>query len=84
LALPKAFAIYGLLSASVMMFLATINALIGVYIIAKLMVKYKSCDFYSDMVLKILGRKAKLLLAGIYMINLFGSQITYLLIGNTF
>ena len=84
LGLPKAFATYGLLSASLLLFLATINALVGVYIIASLMVKYKSCDFFSDMVQKILGKKAKLLLAGIYMINLFGSQVTYLLIGNTF
>jgi len=84
LGLPKLYAIYGILGASFMLFLATINALIGVYIIACLMVKYKSCNFFSDMVQKILGRKAKLLLAGIYMINLFGSQITYLLIGNTF
>lgn len=75
---------YGVLFGSGMMFLMTINALIGVYIIASLIVKYKSCEMYSDLVNKVLGRRARMFLAVIYMINMFGSQITYLLIGNTF
>lgn len=50
----------------------------------KIMNKYKGCELYTDVVEKILGKKAKKFMAAVYIINLFGSLIAYTLVSNMF
>jgi len=84
LSLPKAFACYGLIWGSLMMIIAAINGIYSIKMMSKIMSKYKNCEFYADVIEKILGKKAKKFMVVVYIINLFGSLVAYSLIANTF
>ena len=78
LAIPKAFSIFGLVSGIFLFTVSTLNSIIAVKLLSNLMCYYKNCDFYSDMVQAILGKKWKMAHSVIYLLNLFGSCIAYI------
>ena len=73
LALPKNYALFGIISATIMQLLSCLCALFSLKLLVKFIVKNRECKMYSDIVEKILGKKYKAFLNVLYFLNLVGT-----------
>lgn len=82
LALPKAFAIWGILGGSIVETLSAINSLISLKIMCILSAKYPHCLLYTDLCETVIGSKFKKIFNCFMMFYLLGALIAYSLTAN--
>ena len=73
LALPRTYALFGIVLATIMQLLACLCVLFSLKLLVKFIVKNRECKMYADVVEKMLGKKYKAFLNIIYFINLVGT-----------